>query len=53
METKEMSFFFCSKNIIDAVPECVHSKWFKSGFPLDNEEYCIAILNFEKVEYTN
>lgn len=45
------TFFLCSQEVIDAFPECEHSKPFKSGYNFDYEDnYYVALLDFEKVE---
>lgn len=46
-----MEYFLCSKTVIDAFPDIEHSKPFKSGYKFElDEEYYVALLDFEKVE---
>jgi hypothetical protein len=44
------TFFICGEKVIQAFPECEHSKPFKSGFENDDDNNYVALLDFEKVE---
>lgn len=44
------TFFICGEKVIQAFPECEHSKPFKSGFENDDDNNYVAILDFDKVE---
>jgi len=51
-ELSELVFFLCSEEVIEAFPNCEHSKSFKSGYDFDCEDnYYVALLDFKKVEF--
>ena len=45
----ELSYFLCSKGVIDNFPNVAHSKPFKSGFYGDDDIYYVALLCFDEV----
>jgi len=47
---KTEDYFLCSQEVIDAFPDCEHSRPFKSGFKNDDDNNYVAILDFDKVE---
>jgi hypothetical protein len=47
---KNENYFLCSQAVIDHFPNVEHSKPFKSGWMNDNDNYYVAILDFDKVQ---
>ena len=46
----DKTFFLCSENLIKYFKTSKHSRPFKSGFENDNDNYYVALLDFNEVD---